>query len=90
AAIVRSVINLGHALGLSVVAEGIEEAEQHRLLALWGCDMAQGYHISRPLPAAEFSAWLARGLRPTSVTRQRGRPSSPLAPALPIGARRRS
>ena len=89
ATIVRSVINLGHALGLSVVAEGIEEAEQHALLALWGCDMAQGYLISRPLPAAEFSAWLARGLRPTGVTRQRGRSSSQLAPTLPFGARER-
>lgn len=87
AAIVRSVINLGHAFGLSMVAEGIEEEEQHRLLASWGCDIAQGYLISRPLPAAEFTAWLSRGFHPTGVTRQRWRSSAQLVPTRPIGVR---
>ena len=56
--IVRSTVDLGHNLGLSVVAEGVEdEATQHALAEL-GCDAAQGYFLSRPLPAPAFIAWL--------------------------------
>jgi len=58
--IVRSTIDLAHNLGLSVVAEGVEdEAILERLGAL-GCDEAQGYHVSRPLPSEAFEAWAAR------------------------------
>ena len=53
-AIVRSIIDLGHGLGLRVVAEGIETELQWKLLAQMGCDYAQGYLISRPLPAEQF------------------------------------
>ncbi|NYI42483.1 diguanylate cyclase (GGDEF)-like protein [Demequina lutea] len=56
--IVRSTIDLAHALGLRVVAEGIEEAEVAEMLARFGCDTAQGYHWTRPLPAAQFESWL--------------------------------
>lgn len=52
-AIVRSTIDLGHNLGVKVVAEGVETAEGWRLLLALGCDMAQGYLISAPLPAAD-------------------------------------
>ena len=56
--IVRSTINLGHDLGLTVVAEGVEdEATLHRLEGL-GCDLAQGYHFSKPLPAEAFNKWV--------------------------------
>jgi diguanylate cyclase (GGDEF)-like protein len=56
--IVRSTINLGHDLGLKVVAEGVEdEATLHRLEKL-GCDLAQGYHFSKPLPAEMFNKWI--------------------------------
>ena len=56
--IVRSTINLGHDLGLKVVAEGVEdEATLHRLEKL-GCDLAQGYHFSKPLPAEVFNKWI--------------------------------
>jgi diguanylate cyclase (GGDEF)-like protein len=56
--IVRSTINLGHDLGLTVVAEGVEdEATLHRLEGL-GCDLAQGYHFSKPLPAEAFNKWI--------------------------------
>jgi diguanylate cyclase (GGDEF)-like protein len=48
--IVRSTINLAHALRLRVVAEGIEDPETLAMLAQLGCDLAQGYHISRPQP----------------------------------------
>jgi diguanylate cyclase (GGDEF)-like protein len=54
AKIVRSTIDLGHNLGLSVVAEGIENARVWRLLRDWGCDEAQGYAIGRPGPAEDF------------------------------------
>ncbi len=55
--IVLSTISLGHALGLKVVAEGVETATQYRELALLGCDVAQGYLIARALPLEEFNSW---------------------------------
>jgi predicted signal transduction protein with EAL and GGDEF domain len=56
--IVRSTIELGHNMGLRVIAEGVEsEAAWVELKAL-GCDMAQGYFVSRPLPNDAFVAWL--------------------------------
>ncbi|MGH9043069.1 MAG: putative bifunctional diguanylate cyclase/phosphodiesterase [Acidimicrobiia bacterium] len=58
-AIVRGVIDLAHALGLEVVAEGIEDREHLVELRALGCDLAQGYHFARPLPAAAISALLA-------------------------------
>jgi diguanylate cyclase (GGDEF)-like protein/PAS domain S-box-containing protein len=58
ATIVRSTIDLGHNLGLKVVAEGIEDQATWNLLAAWGCDLAQGYFLSHPLPATDFVAWL--------------------------------
>ena len=61
AAIVRATIDLGHALGFDVVAEGVEDERTLGLLRRLGCDRAQGYHIARPMPLADFRAWrLAR------------------------------
>ncbi len=57
AKIVRSTIDLAHNLGLSVVAEGVENGAILDTLHRLGCDEAQGYHLSRPLPADDFSAW---------------------------------
>lgn len=57
--IVRSMVHLAHALGYRVVAEGIEDAGALAMLAGWGCDEGQGYHISRPVPLDELRAWLA-------------------------------
>jgi EAL domain-containing protein (putative c-di-GMP-specific phosphodiesterase class I) len=53
--LVRSTIELGPAMGLRIVAEGIEDSETLELLADCGCDVAQGYCISRPQPADAFS-----------------------------------
>jgi diguanylate cyclase (GGDEF)-like protein len=58
AAIVASTIGLGRGLGLRVVAEGVEDRETWDLLAGLGCDVAQGYYVSRPLPALAFARWL--------------------------------
>lgn len=59
AVIVKSTIDLAHDLGLQVVAEGVENQETLDRLTSLGCDAAQGYHISRPLPPAEMLRWLA-------------------------------
>jgi diguanylate cyclase (GGDEF)-like protein/PAS domain S-box-containing protein len=69
AAIVRATIDLGHHLGLTVVAEGVEDQQTwHGLVAL-GCDEAQGYYISPPLAADDLSRWLgeARDMRPLQL-----------------------
>jgi diguanylate cyclase (GGDEF)-like protein len=58
AVIVRSTIDLGHNLGLHVVAEGVENQATWEELAALGCDTAQGYHLGRPMPAAELERWL--------------------------------
>ena len=50
AAICRALIALGHGLGLAIIAEGVEEAEQLEWLRAHGCDQAQGYHLGRPMP----------------------------------------
>ncbi|MFO7550107.1 MAG: EAL domain-containing protein [Haliea sp.] len=62
-AIVRSVISLGHSLGLYVVAEGVETEAQLAFLCAEGCDAIQGYLYSRPLPPAEAEALLRSGRR---------------------------
>ncbi len=56
--IVRSTIDLGHNLGLVVVAEGVENNEVLERLREFGCDIAQGYCISRPLAPGQFNSWL--------------------------------
>jgi diguanylate cyclase (GGDEF)-like protein len=56
--IVRSTINLAHDLGLTVVAEGVEDELTLERLAQFGCDQAQGYYLSRPLPAEALGDWL--------------------------------
>jgi diguanylate cyclase (GGDEF)-like protein len=57
-AVVRSIVELGHSLGLIVVAEGVEEDIARDQLAAMGCDVAQGYLISRPLSESRLEAWL--------------------------------
>jgi predicted signal transduction protein with EAL and GGDEF domain len=56
AAIVRATVELGHGLGLRVVAEGVEDAETLAALNALGCDIAQGFYLDRPMPADAFRA----------------------------------
>lgn len=58
--IVRSTIELGHNLGLKVVAEGVEEQENWDMLKNMNCDFAQGYFMSRPLSTVDFENWLKK------------------------------
>jgi diguanylate cyclase (GGDEF)-like protein len=60
ATIVKSTIDLGHNLGIKVVAEGVENTECWKLLRAQGCDSAQGYFISRPMTGENLVAWLAQ------------------------------
>ena len=60
AEIVRSTIELARRLAIRVVAEGVETAEALAQLAAYNCDVAQGYLLSRPVPAAELERWIDR------------------------------
>jgi diguanylate cyclase (GGDEF)-like protein len=57
AMIVRSTIDMGHNLNMKIVAEGVESQAHWNSLAALGCDLAQGFHISKPMPALQFSSW---------------------------------
>ncbi len=56
--LVQSAVDLGHNLGLLVVAEGVEDEATQTMLAAMGCDDIQGYFVTRPLPSERFAAWL--------------------------------
>ena len=98
AVIVHSVIDLGHNLGLTMVAEGVETAQDLAALADYGCDIAQGYHFSRPLPADAFDTFCAEhsllpppttiGPSPDGTTRHPGIPELAAEPT-PIATTRR-
>jgi diguanylate cyclase (GGDEF)-like protein/PAS domain S-box-containing protein len=62
AVIVRSTVDLAHNLGLTVVAEGVEDQVALDLLVEYGCDMAQGYFFSQPCPATELTTWLSQSV----------------------------
>ena len=65
-AIVQSTIEMGHKLGLTIVAEGVETLESWQILENWNCDKLQGYFIAKPQPAADFIAWLQSYQLPAS------------------------
>jgi EAL domain-containing protein (putative c-di-GMP-specific phosphodiesterase class I) len=93
--IVRSTINLGHALNLKVVAEGVEVPYSWDLLERLGCDLVQGYFVAKPMPAAEFTAWVSGRVAapPVGAVRAASRPQMvacpidvcPVDEELPIG-----
>jgi len=66
-AIVAKVVELAHLLGMTVVAEGVETAEQCKELAALGCDSCQGYYFARPMCADDFDNLLGRGVAGGSV-----------------------
>ncbi|WP_175652175.1 putative bifunctional diguanylate cyclase/phosphodiesterase [Pseudomonas sp. Marseille-P9899] len=63
ATIVRAIIQLGKSLGMQVIAEGVETAEQESYIVAQGCHEGQGYHYSKPLPARELVAFLKQSQR---------------------------
>ena len=73
-AIIRATIDLGHSLGIRVVAEGVEDAETYALLASLGCDLAQGNYMCKPLPAEKLSFGPVQG----------GAKFNLLAPVIPL------
>ena len=80
-AIVRSIIELAGALGLRVVAEGVEDEHAWRLLHLAGCDVAQGWFYAKPLTASELPQWVASAEPPVPAGARPGmRVSVPLSP----------
>ena len=73
AAIVRAVIGLGHAMDMSIVAEGVETADQLGFLAGQGCDAVQGYLIGKPLPINQYAALVGRpGASAVELARKTG------------------
>ena len=81
ALIVHSVVDLGHNLGLTLVAEGVETQQALGALSGLGCDVAQGYHLSRPATAAAFDLW--RASRPAALPPALDAPPSPTAQRPP-------
>jgi diguanylate cyclase (GGDEF)-like protein len=87
ATIVQSTIDLGHNLGLEVVAEGVETVESYNTLARLGCDYAQGYFLSRPLSPDKMSIWLEvfSGVSDKHELDQWAlKPPAPVEPAEPV------
>ncbi len=73
ATIVRSTVMLAHSLGLQIVAEGVEDQATWHCLANFNCDIAQGYYMSRPIPAGEIEKWLQK-----TLTEQKQKPPTNL------------
>lgn len=67
--VVDKVIDVARSLGVKITAEGVETADQWRLLHQIGCDLAQGFLISRPLPDRQLRAWLANGIQCLTLPR---------------------
>jgi EAL domain-containing protein (putative c-di-GMP-specific phosphodiesterase class I) len=79
--IVSSTIEMGHRLGMKVVAEGVEDGDSYALLRKLGCDTAQGYYMSPPLPPDQFQAWL-EGRLPTPAVAAKAPADSALPESL--------
>jgi len=67
--IASAVIQLAHAVDLEIVAEGVEDADIMRTLVAMGCEIGEGFHFSRPIPAADFaSTWVAKFTRSPAIS----------------------
>ena len=86
--IVRSTIELGHNMGLKVIAEGVENAEAWAILRDLGCDMAQGFYVSPPLPLQEFEDWFKRFAVGRALLYQTATELPTLQPRIPVEDRR--
>jgi len=75
--LVQATVELAHNLGLSVVAEGVEDATTQRRLGALHCDLAQGFHFARPMPAAELGDWLAECRNPDTTRKLTGKTTRP-------------
>jgi EAL domain-containing protein (putative c-di-GMP-specific phosphodiesterase class I) len=75
AVIVRSTIDLAHALGLTTVAEGVEDQHTYDALTALGCDRMQGHFIARPMPAATLQTWCASASHRSGPSWLRSEPS---------------
>jgi diguanylate cyclase (GGDEF)-like protein len=70
--LVSTMVTLAHSLKLQVVAEGVETTEQQRMLTDLGCDQIQGYHFSRPIPAADLAAMVCQSVSCAASNRPSG------------------
>ncbi|MEN8260136.1 MAG: EAL domain-containing protein [Pseudomonadota bacterium] len=84
AVIVNATINLAHNLGLAVTAEGVESADVMEQLKSYGCDVVQGYYISKPMPYEEMSGWLKKAAWPVQRSDDINTGVSVRDPLLPI------
>jgi len=87
-ALVESVVRLAHALDRKVVAEGVETLEHGVPLVRFGCDLAQGYGIARPMPAAEVPGWTRSWRLPDLWAEERARDAHPAPRIITAGVRR--
>jgi len=72
AAIVRSTVELCHALNMHAIAEGVEDEPVWRALSAMGCDTAQGYYVGKPLPVADYPAWATASRWSSATPRDAG------------------
>jgi diguanylate cyclase (GGDEF)-like protein len=82
ALLVRSTVDLAHSLGMKVTAEGVETAMVQALLTAMGCDLAQGYFVARPMPAADLAAFLQRERDQASGAAQANRARGSAGPRI--------
>jgi len=84
-ALIRAIVDLAHALGLSAYAEGVEDERTLAAVCQLGCDAVQGFHLAKPMPYEDVAPWLARHVEVEDAVPARRRagvgPRAPLAPA---------
>jgi EAL domain-containing protein (putative c-di-GMP-specific phosphodiesterase class I) len=83
APVVQAVIDMGHAMGLRVIAEGVSAEHLAARVAAMGCDVGQGFYWCRPMPAEEFRAWWLEAERGCLAAQEAPRGSSRLALSAP-------
>jgi EAL domain-containing protein (putative c-di-GMP-specific phosphodiesterase class I) len=68
--IVRAIVDLAHAFGLTTIAEGVEDAPQLETLRALGCDVVQGFLFGKAMPEGDFVAWAQRKVQPQTAPRR--------------------